>query len=222
MQMTLGPGEPPAGPWRVEPIEMVTDTFAAAHMGVEGGPDRPLVVAVDGRSASGKTSLAERLSAHVPGSVVVHTDDVAWHHSFFGWADLMREGILEPLHRGEAVDYRPPAWDERGRDGSITVPQGTPAVFIEGVGASRRELMQWVDAVVWVQSDRVRAEALGIDRDGGDQAARDFWNEWMAEEDPFLADQRPWDHADVIAAGNAETLPHDPATQVVVAPPFEG
>lgn len=219
--MSLGPGEPPAGPWRVEPIEWVTDTFAAAHMSVEGGRDRPFVVAVDGRSAAGKSTLATALSRHVPGSVVVHTDDVAWHHGFFDWTDLMRTGVLEPLHRGVEVSYRPPAWDERGRPGSIEIPVSCPAVFLEGVGASRKELLPWIDAAVWVQSDRERAEEIGIDRDGGDETARAFWDEWMAQEDPFLAQDEPWLRADVIVAGNAEVPSHDVATELVVAPPFE-
>lgn len=218
--MKLGPGEPPAGPWRVEPIGWVTDTFAAAHMGVEGGPERPFVIAVDGRSASGKSTLAEALSGHVPGSVVVHTDDVAWHHSFFDWGELLREGVLEPLRHGREVTYRPPGWEARGRSGAITVPAGCPAVFVEGVGSGRRELMPWIDALVWVQSDWDRAEKIGIARDGGDQAARDFWVEWMAAEDQFLAEDRPWERADVIVAGNGDTLAHDPTAEVVVAPPL--
>jgi hypothetical protein len=39
----------------------------------------------------------------------------------------------------------------------------------------------------------------------------------MAEEDPFLADQRPWGHADLIAAGTPQ-IPYDEATELVVAP----
>lgn len=218
--MKLGPGEPPAGPWRVEPIGWVTDTFAAAHLSVDDGPERPYVIAIDGRSASGKTTLAAALSSHVPRSVVLHTDDIAWHHSFFGWGDLMREGVLEPLHRGESVSYRPPAWDARDRAGAITVPAGCPAVFVEGVSAARRELMPWIDAVVWVQSDRDRAEELGISRDGGDQAAREFWAEWMAQEDQFLAEDLPWERADVVAAGNGVAVAHDPKCEIVVAPPL--
>ncbi len=219
--MKLGPGEPAAGPWRVEPIGWVTDTFAAAHMSVEGGAERPFIIAIDGRSASGKTTLAEALGNHVPGSVVLHTDDLAWHHSFFDWGELMREGVLEPLHRGEEVSYRPPAWDARGRPGAITVPRGCPAVFIEGAGSARRELMPWIDAVVWVQSDRDRARDLGIARDGGDQAARDFWDEWMAREDEFLAQDRPWERADVIVAGTGATVTHDSTRELVVAPPLD-
>jgi len=68
---------------------------------------RPRVVAVDGRGASGKSTLAKRLSAAVPSSVVVSTDDRAWHHSFFGWTVLLAVGVLEPVRRGDAVSYRP-------------------------------------------------------------------------------------------------------------------
>jgi hypothetical protein len=73
-----------------------------------------------------------------------------------------------------------------------------------------------VDAVVWVQSDIAEAERRGIDRDGGDAAAVSFWHLWMAEELPFMARQRPWTRANVIAAGTP-TVPHDPANEVVIA-----
>jgi uridine kinase len=56
----------------------------------ESATDRPVVLAVDGRSPSGKTTLAARQADAVAGSVVVHTDDVAWQHSRFGWADLLK------------------------------------------------------------------------------------------------------------------------------------
>jgi hypothetical protein len=68
---------------------------------------------------------------------------------------------------------------------------------------------------VWIQSDAVDARTRGIARDGGDVA---FWNEWEAEEVPFLDEHRPWERADVIVAGSA-VLDHDPMHEVVVAPP---
>lgn len=135
------------------------------------------------------------------------TDDVAWHHSFFGWTDLLTEGVLRPLHEGRAISYRPPAWQARGRTGSIDVPAGTRWVFVEGASASRRELIGLLDAVVWVQSDAREAERLGIARDvahganGDVRATTRFWREWQAEELPFLADQQPWSRADAVVAG---------------------
>jgi uridine kinase len=38
---------------------------------------RPRIVGVDGRTASGKTTLASRLAGVVASSAVVHTDDIA-------------------------------------------------------------------------------------------------------------------------------------------------
>jgi hypothetical protein len=126
----------------------------------------------------------------------------------------MRHGVLEPARRGERVAYRPPAWVERGRSGAIEVSAGCRAVVIEGVGAGRRELADLVDALVWMQSDAVDARTRGITRDGGDIA---FWDEWEAEEVPFLHRHRPWERADVIVAGSPVVV-HDPEHEVVVAP----
>lgn len=205
--MRLGPGEPAAGSWRVEPVAALVQMLLAVSQDRSkptAGTQvtaRPRVVAVDGRSAGGKTTVAGLLLAALPGAQVVHTDDVAWHHSFFDWASLMIEGVLRPVFEGKAVRYRPPAWDERGRAGAIEVAVGAPMLVIEGVGAARRELLPFVDAVVWVQSDLAEAQERGIVRDGGTEAARQFWNEWAAEEIVFLADQKPWEQATVVVCG---------------------
>jgi hypothetical protein len=100
----------------------------------------------------------------------------------------------------------------------VEVPHGGELVIVEGAGAARYELMNLVDAVVWVQSDMAEAERRGIERDGGDAAAVSFWHLWMAEELPFMAQQRPWTRASVIVAGTPP-VPHDPANEVVIAEP---
>ena len=215
MTTRCGPGEPTAGPWRVVPVdELVRLLWAAA-----GGPTtRPRVVAVDGRSAAGKTTVAALLQAAVPQSGVVHTDDIAWYESFFGWDELLAAGVLEPLHRGAAVRYRPPAWDRRGRPGAIELAAGLAMVVVEGVGAARRELTGWLDAVIWVQSDAAEAERRGIERDGGIEAAGVFWQEWAAQEVPFLAAQRPWERADRHRLRNPGTGRTTRVREVLLAP----
>ncbi|HST64815.1 MAG TPA: hypothetical protein VLM05_06475 [Mycobacteriales bacterium] len=205
--MRLFPGEPAFGPWRAEAISAVL---------ARTGPGTR-IVAVDGRSAGGKTTCATRLAATVPGATVVHTDDVAWYEAFFDWARLLRDGVLAPVRAGEAVAFRPPAWERRGRDGAIEVPASCPLLVVEGVGVSRRELSAFFDLRLWVQSDRVEARRRGIERDGG-TAHEAFWDEWDAEEIPFLAADRPWERADLIVAGGAER-PYDPATELLVAEP---
>ncbi len=211
MSLVEGASEEPAvTEWRVAPVEELWRL-------VDPGPmsSRPRIVAVDGRSGSGKTSLAEQLRGVVRSSAVVHTDDVAWHHSFFDWTQLLIDGVLRPLRAGQSVSYRPPGWIEQERAGSVEVPGGLELVIIEGVGAGRRELAPWLDAVVWVQSDLAESQRRGVLRDGGDQPAADFWQEWAGHELPFLADQRPWERAAAIVSGTP-VLAADRVREVVL------
>ena len=96
------------------------------------------------------------------------------------------------------------------------MPSGCPLLVLEGCGAARHELTPWIDVVVWVQSDIEKAKARGLVRDGGTAEAEAFWDEWMVEERPFFAKERPWERADVVASGMPE-LDYDPAFQAVVA-----
>jgi uridine kinase len=220
--MTLPPGEPAAGPWRaVSEADLVRALFDAAGV----SPDKPVIVAVDGRSASGKTTLAERLARQVDRSAIVHTDDVAWNEPFFAWGDLLGEHIRSPLRRGQKVTFSPPAWAQHGRDGAIEVGAGLELVIVEGVGASQRELSDLVDATVWVQSDFAAAETRGVARDiaqgvnGNAEEAIAFWHEWMDEELQFLSEQRPWERACTVVAGTP-TIPLDRGQLAVARGPL--
>ena len=213
--MRVAPGEPEAGPWRAQAVPaFIADVLAALPR--PGG--RPAVLAVDGRSASGKSTIAARIASAVVGSAVVHTDDISWWESFFGWDDLLATHVLAPALRGEPVAYRPPAWQARERPGAILVPAGSGLLVLEGVGASRRSLLDHLDAAVWVQSDATEARRRGIERDGGDPAAESFWDEWQAEEDPFLAADQPWERAVAIVCGTPQAtgVPHDPAADILI------
>jgi hypothetical protein len=227
VSLQLAPEEPEAVPWRVERLSTVIEAATRGEPGkvVVG---RPVVLAVDGRSNNGKTSLAMRISQVVPGAVVIHTDDIAWAHSRFGWADLLVDGILVPASQGRSVSYRPPRWVEHGREGSIDVPAGCPLLIIEGDGAGRREVAHLIDALIWVQSDEREAERRRLARDR-DPDALDMANRplagapldhagWMAEEIPFNAAQRSWERADIVVCGTPE-IPYDPVREIVVGPP---
>ena len=222
MSLLLAPEEPEAGPWHAELLAVVMETLTQLGSARASG-DHGVVLAVDGRSSSGKTTLAARMQGTVAGSAVVHTDDIAWWHSRFGWADLLIDGILLPVRRGEQVSFRPPRWAEHGRGGSIDVPAGCRLLIIEGAGAGRREAAHLVDALVWVQSDQREAERRSLARvgqPGGPRTVRAL-REWMAEEEPFLAGQRPWERADLVVAGTPQ-IPFDPLTELVVAQPSSG
>lgn len=205
--MRLHDGEPPAGPWRRATAGEVLDVLLA---GLD--PAGRTVVAVDGRSAAGKTTLTAALHTEatrrgVP-CAVVHTDDIAWFHAFFDWADLLADGVLRPFRADGAVHFVPPAWRPRGREGAVEVAAGTRLLLVEGVGAGRRAVSALLDAVVWVQSDVDVARVRGLARDvasgvNGDAAQTEaFWDEWDREEVPFQAAERPWDRATLVVAGS--------------------
>jgi hypothetical protein len=225
MALQLAPEEPEAGPWRVASLSTVADAL------IKRGPERsssgrPVVLAVDGRSNNGKTTVAARLRDVVPGAVAIHTDDIAFEHSRFGWADLLIDGILVPVREGRAVSYRPPKWNEHGREGSLDVPAGCPLLIIEGDGAGRRDVTQLIDSLIWVQADE-RDAALRSAARVANPAAADLANKnlagtpfdedgWMAEEVPFNSAQRTWERADIVVCGSPQ-IRHDPTTEIVIA-----
>jgi hypothetical protein len=213
MPMTLPHGEPEAGPWRVEPISRVIRMLSES---VASPVSRTRVIAIDGRSSSGKTTLAGRLATCDRDAHVVHTDDVAWNYSIFGWAEVLAEAILTPVRCGDPVSFRPPGWVTQDRPGSIDVPAGISTLLVEGVGSWRRELAEVIDAGVWVQADLDVMDERNMTRvDAGELPMR-LHEQWMAEEVPFLAAQRPWERASLIVAGTP-VLPHDQVTELVVA-----
>ena len=213
--MRLHPGEVEAAGWRVVTLSDVLRRLGEAAPDVVG---RPRLIAIDGRGGAGKSTLVGRLGALVPASGVVHTDDVAWNQAYFDWGHLMVENILRPLHRGEAVDFRPPAWIEHGRPGAIRVPAGADVVWVEGTGIVRDELAPWIDASIWVQGDLDEQERRLVARDSDSVAQQHHIAAWLAEELPLMLREQPWRKATVVVAGPTE-LDHDPDTDIVVSSP---
>jgi hypothetical protein len=206
--MRLRTDEPSGAPWQAVPLGSVVDALLRRRA-------RPVMVAVDGRSASGKTTLSGRIASQVPNSAVVHTDDVAWSHAIVDWADLLRDGVLRPARRGAAITYRPPAWEAKGRTGSIDVAAGVDLLVVEGVGVARAELAPLFDVVVWVQSDEDEIDRRNARRIAAGEISGSLFDAWMAEEVPFLAAERPWERADLVTAGTS-SVAHDTAREVVV------
>jgi uridine kinase len=159
-------------------------------------------VAINGHSSSGKTSLSRRLRTVLPDCSVLHTDDLAWHHGAFAWDELLINDVLPVLRDGRALDYRPPAWIARGRDGAITLDGDRQFVIIEGVGASQASVRPYLNVIIWVET----AQSVRESRDEVRVAAREIsatsYANWMAEENGYMAAERPWEHADLLVDGS--------------------
>jgi hypothetical protein len=121
--MVVGEGEPAAGPWRVERLTQFA-RFLVSAVGASLG--RPAIVALDGRSSSGKTTLAHRLEQSIAGAVTVHTDDIAWWHRSSAGRTSSRAGCW-----GRYAEVRPwPSGHPRGMSAAARAPSSyrlTPA-----------------------------------------------------------------------------------------------
>jgi hypothetical protein len=213
MRMTLGHEEPEFSPWQAVPLSNLVALLSGA---AGASHPRPSIVAIDGRSSSGKTTLAGRVSRAVRDCYVVHTDDIAWKYSRFGWSELIVSGVLEQVHRGDSVSFRPPAWDVHHRPGSIDIPLEAALVIIEGVGSSRLELSDWIDVGVWVQADLFDVERRNAERVRSGETSEVGVAAWMAEEFPFIEQDRSWERAHVVVAGSA-VASHDRDKEVIIA-----
>lgn len=146
------------------------------------GPVR--LIAVDGGAAAGKTTLAGRLAAALPGSSVLHLDDLlAGWAGQFDFAGRLRRDVLEPLAAGRPGRYRRYDWPA-GRFAE-EVPVAVPDVLVvEGVSA--------IDACagrlslgIFIAVDRAVRERRWIARDGPMQPA---WRAWLDAEDRYFAE----------------------------------
>lgn len=198
--------EVPSITWRDVPMREVLAKIAERSA-------RPLIL-VDGWSGSGKSTFADRLQRELK-SNLVHSDDVSWHGDPIEWDQIMIEKVIEPWRAGEAVDYTPPSWLERGRAGSVRASGDLPLI-IEGMASCRPSLMALADFSIWVETDPLLARERVIERDfanntNGDTKAEviEFADWWDALTVPFISSHEPWARADLVVSGTGTPLGDD-------------
>ena len=204
MSWNLPPGEPSVQSWETIELGQFSQSVLDRSALLRG---RPQILAVDGRGASGKSTLARSICGHIERSAIVHTDDVAWNEPYFSWGPLLRDSILRPVHDGLGVSFTPPRWPLNDRPGAMEVEPDLQLLVVEGTGSSQAAVAGLLDTVIWVQSDFAHAEVRGIARDTAEGVNGDktetvaFWHEWMAEELRFFDRDQPWTRADYVVAG---------------------
>lgn len=151
-----------------------------------------VVVAIDGPSGAGKTTLAQGVAAALDALPGIAGDDratgaelVHMDHLFPGWdglavaPDLLTTQVLEPIARGEPAAYRLWSWVREEWKGSRTVPPSRFLV-VEGCGASVLPAGAYAAVRVFVDADRGLRLERGITRDG--EAYRPKWQQWADQE----------------------------------------
>ena len=153
-------------------------------------------IGVDGKGATGKTTLAGQIAAVFPGSVVVHIDDFA-RPDVRGWElDRFVRQILTPLLAGRPGRYQ--RWDFDRNVGAEwhTVPVGVP-VIVEGVSATDERLGVPWDFTIWVEVPYQLRLARALERDGPELMER-WLTDWMPSEDAYEKEQRPQERVDLV------------------------
>jgi len=180
-----------------------TPADLAARIAAHGAGGRRAgvpILGIDGRSGAGKSVLA-RQTAAILRAPVVTMDDL-----YPGWAGL-REGIallirdvLAPLGRGEVAAV--PQWDWHADRWADARPLPAPAqLIVEGVGACAPEVRPLLAVGVWLEVPEevrfrrahARAEDPVIDASG-----RSHWDDWVQQEDAYLASAGLPDAADLV------------------------
>jgi len=188
----------------------------------------PVIIAIDGRSGAGKTTLAVELAARLRAHHKVslfHLEDI-----YPGWDGLAAgveryvSTVLTPLSRGEAATWT--SWDWTNHyDGDARVTLPAEIVIVEGVGAASEPARPFLSAVIWAESPDDIRRTRALDRDGDTYTP--FWDQWAAQEEEWLgrddvpgrADLRVNNLADDSAPVDLlRLLPYLPALAPVLAP----
>ena len=192
--MTLPPVEH-AGVEHADPAHVAAVVALARASSPAPGSGSTLVVAVDGRSGTGKTALGTAVAEALV-CPAVHLD-----HLYPGWdglragVDLLTRCVLEPLARGGQPAYRRWDWmrDRPGR--TVTVVAG-PLLVMEGCGALVPPAVSYAAVRVWLEAPDPLRKERALARDGDTYAPH--WERWAAQEDAAYAGARPRDTAHLV------------------------
>ena len=179
---------------------------------------RPLLVAIDGPSGSGKSDLAALL-ARALDAVVVPTDDFYAAHiadaewdartpaeraaDAIDWRRLMAEAV-EPLLAGRTATWYPFDFEAGPRpDGTFaaatspTTREPAAVVVLDGAYSSRPELADLIDLSVLVDVSAAERHRRLVERDG--EPYTDAWEQrWRAAEDYYFTAVRPPSSFDLV------------------------
>ena len=152
-----------------------------------------IVIAIDGRCAAGKTTLADALAKKL-GAAVFHVDDFFLPRNqrtkkklseCAGNIDrerLIRE-VLVPLHEGKSVSYRKYNCKTDKMQKKITVPAHKISI-VEGSYALHPDFCDYYDVKVFLDIDAALQKERVTSREG--DGAEIFFERWIPLEEEYI------------------------------------
>ncbi len=160
---------------------------------------RPVLIAIDGRSGAGKTTLAVELAAllrvHRPVSLF-HLEDIypGWD-GLAGGLERYIDQVLAPLSQAQPATWA--EWDWQAKhDGVFRTTAVAPVVLLEGVGSSHGRAADFLDAIIWVDAPGQARKQRALDRDG--ELYAPFWDLWANQEEQLLVEAAMASAADIV------------------------
>ena len=161
-------------------------------------PTKPLVLALDGRCGSGKTTLADGLTRQFPASIVLHTDDFylppaqrvrGWEKTPCANMDLirLRDEALRPAYEGQPVLYRAYSC-QAGAYQPVQELAAQPLVILEGSYSHHPLLAGYETLQVFVTCSREEQTRRLQAREGERYA--NFAARWIPLEEGYFAQYR--------------------------------
>lgn len=154
-----------------------------------------VVVAVDGHSGAGKTTLAVAVADRLEAQVV-HLDRI-----YPGWDGLasavaiLATSVLQPLAQGRPAAYRQWDWTRSEWAESHSVAPA-PFLVVEGCGSSVLPAGAYAAVRVFLDADPTVRRARGLARDGDTYAPH--WDRWAVQEAALFDRDRTRGRADLV------------------------
>lgn len=171
----------------------------------------PVIVALDGRSGTGKSTLAEWMADQL-GGIRVDQDDFYAGGELAEWQRLtprekaarvidwrrVRDEVLLPLRAGRDASWRPFNWETMiGLAPETIAVSPARIVILDGAYSARPELADMIDLSILVTlDDAIRRERLR-QREGEDLVA-DWHAVWDEAEDYYFGSVRPPEAFDLV------------------------
>jgi uridine kinase len=182
-------------------MDLSVEQLAAALPGIEPRLAGVRLIALDGRSGSGKTWLAGRLAAPI-GAPVIHLEDL-----YPGWAGLaataevLSDWVTGPLGRGQPARWRRFDWDAMSyAEWHSTGP--ADVIILEGCGSIRTRLAGTYAARIWAEAPAAtRRERLRARPDWAAYAPHA--QQWAEDEDRLYQSEQTRQRCDFIIANPA-------------------
>jgi uridine kinase len=177
---------------------------------------RPILVALDGRSGTGKSTVAKQIAERLGGIEIIGDDfwmggsNEEWDkkspkekaEQAIDWKRLRTE-VLEPLLAGKSATWHPFDWKAgHGLSESAIYGEPKPLIILDGAYSTRPELQDIIDFSVLVEiPDDTKRRTRLVGREG-EEYMNDWHSRWDVAEEYYFTEVRPREAFDLIIANH--------------------